>query len=98
DMQVLEAFYEKTRPAGPGWKPVKRAIEARTGQRISSTDSIASGIVAMVCATFLVYSLLFGTGYALYGNWPALIACLFVAACTAMATWRIWRSSFSQRR
>ena len=71
DKETLETFYRKIKPAGPGWNPVKETMQVKPNETIDSTDSITNGLAAMFLATFLVYSLLFGTGYFLYGNWTA---------------------------
>jgi len=63
---TLIAFYRKVRPAGPGWAPVA----AEAGVAGGSPDSMAQSLLGWVMGCALVYSALFGTGSALYGNWP----------------------------
>ena len=53
-------------------------------------QSIAAGIQAMCVSTFLVYALLFGTGYFLYGEWIAFGASLTVAIVSGILLVRIW--------
>ncbi|MCC9644773.1 Na+:solute symporter [Rhodopirellula sp. JC740] len=61
DEATLRAFYQKIRPGGSGWKPVQQRLEAE-GIVVRSEDSISRGLMAMVAATFLIYSVLFSTG------------------------------------
>jgi SSS family solute:Na+ symporter len=63
--QLLE-FYRKVRPAGPGWGP----IAAEAGVVGGSPDSMAGSLLGWVMGCVFVYAALFGTGSALYGNWP----------------------------
>ena len=63
DKEVLLSFYKKTIPGGPGWKAIvgKEQIE-------SEGWSVPSGILAMLLALAMIYSMLFATGYFIYGN------------------------------
>jgi Na+/proline symporter len=64
--ETLVAFYRTVRPAGPGWGPVA----AEAGVAGGSPDSMAQSLLGWVMGCALVYSALFGSGSALYGNWP----------------------------
>lgn len=59
---VLDAFYRRVTPAGPGWAPVAR----RTG--ISSPDPIAANVINWLLGIVMVYSVLFGLGALLFGS------------------------------
>lgn len=83
DQATLESFYQKIRPGGSGWKPVHDALAAQ-GTVVEPGDSITTGLKAMFAATFLVYALLFGTGYFLYAAWTSF-ACSLVVATVALA-------------
>lgn len=69
----LAAFYEKVRPAGPGWKRIvgSEAVAARRGEIPRNLLFWALGIV-------FVYSLMFGTGAVIFGQHSRAI--LFGAA------------------
>ena len=65
-------FCKKTNPGGPGWNKIKN--EAKK-QNISfnksgnnETWSVPLGILCMLCGCFAIYSLLFSTGYFIYGQ------------------------------
>ena len=82
---VLLNFYKKTSPGGPGWKAV-------VGDEYSKTEawSVPSGILALILALIMIYSLLFATGYFIYGN--IALAFLFVAFALISAYFlnKIW--------
>ncbi len=61
--ESLIAFYERVRPAGPGWRTIREA----TGLP-ASPDSIATAFIAWMLGCFMVYGALFGTGAFLYGQ------------------------------
>ncbi|MRI01226.1 Na+:solute symporter [Kriegella sp. EG-1] len=67
--EVLRSFYEKIQPGGPGWqKVVDEAkvdnVEIDKGEKWS----VPSGISAMLLGVILVYSMMFATGYWIYGR------------------------------
>ncbi len=74
---VLEAFYRRVRPGGPGWARVSEASgfgrESIPGGALAWTNWIA-GIVA-------VYSSLFGLGKIIFGDLAAGVVLLAIAGC-----------------
>jgi SSS family solute:Na+ symporter len=89
DDVTLDAFYEKVRPAGPGWAVVRQ----RSGAP-ASPDSLPQSLLAWVLGLLAIYSALFGTGAYLYGEMPAAVvySAIFVASTAALVrlTSRIW--------
>jgi SSS family solute:Na+ symporter len=84
---TLRRFYERVRPAGPGW----RGARAATGLP-ASKDNLPSGLVAAACAAVAVWSALFATGSFLYGQSGrgavlAGIAVVATAGCLRFADW-----------
>ncbi len=73
---VLDAFYRKVRPGGPGWVAVSTRLgygrEQIPGGALAWTNWIA-GVVA-------VYATLFGIGKLIFGNYASAAAFLVVAA------------------
>jgi len=63
DRATLVAFYQRVRPAGPGWKDIR----AEAGVA-AAPDSIAQALLGWAMGCLLVYSALFGTGSFLYGK------------------------------
>jgi hypothetical protein len=74
DDATLAAFYEKVRPAGPGWAPVRR----RCGLP-ASPDSLPMALLGWVLGVASVYGALFATGAFLYGRPIAGLCCSLVA-------------------
>lgn len=89
DTETLERFYQKIRPGGSGWKPIRDGLISR-GIKLETGDSITSGLKAMFASTFLVYALLFGTGYLLYGQWGSFSISLLVAVVSLAALIKTW--------
>ncbi|MBK1875844.1 sodium:solute symporter family protein [Pelagicoccus mobilis] len=61
---VLERFYLKVRPAGPGWSSVR----SRIGMSIPESDPLAPQFVNVALGIAAVYGFLFGIGKMLYGE------------------------------
>lgn len=89
DRTTLERFYLKIRPDGPGWRPVRQGIP---DNQLDSEEgsSLPSAIAAMAAATFLVYSLLFGVGYLLYGQNTNAAISLVVAVIATTTIVKLW--------
>ena len=89
---TLVRFYERVRPSGPGWVPVRAA--ATPGE---PTDSLAEAALGWVLGCVLVYAALFGVGSALYGRWPQAavwgVAGLVSAIGLARLLPRLWRTT-----
>lgn len=89
DVKTLEAFYSRIRPEGPGWRRTAESLAAR-GIQVEVGTSLPSSILAMLASTLLVYSLLFGTGYLLYGQSTQAIISFAVAGAASLAIVRLW--------
>jgi len=76
DMEVLTRFYKLIRPQGPGWKSVRAQVgPLEDGQQ---KDNIPRALANIFVGCLSVYALLFGTGYALYGNLPLALVMVAV--------------------
>ena len=84
DTGTLLSFYERVRPAGPGWRPV-RARAHGTG----SPDSLATAALATVLGCAFIYSALFGTGSVLYGHTAQAFFWSVVFVASGFGLWRI---------
>lgn len=76
DMDVMINFIKKIRPGGPGWKKVDQVIMDRDGSLPDGEKhwDVPRGLIAMLVGSITVYSILFATGFWIYGNIiPALI-------------------------
>jgi solute:Na+ symporter, SSS family len=86
--EVLNSFYERVRPGGPGWARVSERLgygrEQIPGGALAWTNWIA-GIVA-------VYASLFGIGKLIFGEWTAGIVMLVIAVVAFAWIARSFRS------
>ena len=64
--ETLVAFYERVRPAGPGWAPV--AATSAAG-RTAPAERLAPGFLNWVLGMGVVYATLFCLGELLFGYW-----------------------------
>ena len=73
---VLEAFYKRVRPGGPGWLHISNKLgygrEEIPGGRLAWANWLA-GVIA-------VYATLFGIGKIIFGEWVAGAVLVVVAA------------------
>jgi len=69
---TLINFCVKTNPGGPGWKKIKLEAQHKNisffNKNNNETWSVPLGIICMLCGCFAIYSMLFSTGYFIYGE------------------------------
>jgi Na+/proline symporter len=63
DTAVLCSFYQKARPSGPGWKPIRAMCPT-----IERPDPLTPAFVCWFAGLALVYGALFGSGHLLFGH------------------------------
>jgi SSS family solute:Na+ symporter len=63
DRRTLVAFYQRVRPAGPGWAAVRREANLPP-----SPDSVPQMLLGWTLGCAFVYAALFGAGSFLYGR------------------------------
>ena len=65
-------FCKKTNPGGPGWEKIRKEAELQNiffdKKNEDKKWSVPLGIICMLCGSFAIYSLLFSTGYFIYGE------------------------------
>ncbi|WP_445738164.1 sodium:solute symporter family protein [Mariniflexile sp.] len=78
---VLQGFYKKIQPGGPGWTKVINEAKADniTIKDSEASWSVPSGILAMLLGCVLIYSCMFATGYWIYGDYNHAISLTLVA-------------------
>lgn len=89
--EVLRSFYKRIQPGGPGWaKVVDEAktdnVEIDTGEKWS----VPSGIMAMLLGVILVYSMMFATGYWIYGQTTSAMILTVVVALSGFLLIKAW--------
>ncbi len=83
DRATLQAFYDRIRPMGPGWRA---AVQTQPGH---PGESVSAAFLCWFLGVGVIYATLFGTGYLLYGKLTAAIVCL---AAAAVAAWGLFRA------
>lgn len=93
DPAVLDRFYDRVRPAGPGW----RAVAARVGAARSAAGNASSGrrpwrapLVATVASTLSIWAALFAVGHLLYGRTATAVLLAAIAAAGALVVRGCW--------
>ena len=69
--ETLIDFCRKTNPGGPGWKKIRNEALRKNivlNNESEKAWSVPLGIVCMLLGCFAVYSILFSTGYFIYGE------------------------------
>lgn len=88
--ETLVSFYNKTRPGGPGWEKLK-AMEGTTPLSMDDSDwKVPQGILALMMSLLLVYGLLFGTGYLLYGQTTGCIVSFCISIIGGIGIYKLW--------
>jgi Na+/proline symporter len=82
EKDTLINFCKLVRPYHYGWKKIWQPTSQSPG-------SLGTDIGRMVLGTFMIYLILFGTGYVLYSNWMAAIISL---TGTVLCGYILWRS------
>ena len=80
DPAVLARFYRRIRPGGPGWKAVHARVAAEPST--ASDDRIPRSLLNVLLGCICIYSVLFATGSAIYGE-IVRAAVLFVVGVSA---------------
>ncbi len=91
--EVLVRFYQLTEPGGPGWKTIIDHSEAlQMGVSKAKGWMVPKGILAMLVASVFIYSILFATGYWIYGQYTTGIVCSSIALLAGGILYRQWDS------
>lgn len=91
--EVLQNFYKKIQPGGPGW--AKIVSEAETEGVILKDNNegwcVPSGIVAMLLGCVLIYSCMFAAGYYIYREHMIALILTGVALISGLLLIRTWK-------
>ena len=91
--EVLQKFYKKTQPGGPGWDYVLKRAESNGVHLVDDSQgwSVPSGILAMLVGCILIYSVMFSTGNWIYGNYSDALMLSGLALIAAWVLIRLWK-------
>lgn len=90
---TLFSFYKKIQPGGPGWKhTVKKAQDHGVDLNLNKQEwNVPSGVLATIVGCVTIYSVLFATGYWIYGQYTKATILTFVALVSAFALKHLWK-------
>ena len=91
--EVLRSFYTKIQPGGPGWKKVIDSAD-KDGVNIKEAEqgwTVPSGIVAMLLGCLMIYSIMFATGYFIYGDYKLALPLSVLALVSAFFLIKTWK-------
>jgi Na+/proline symporter len=74
DAEKLVSFYNRVRPAGPGWARLRREHDLE-----ASPDSLPQAFAAWIAGIAAIYCALFGTGEFIFGH--LMQGTIFAAVC-----------------
>ncbi len=100
DPAILESFYRKVHPFGPGWTRVRIAAGIPVGQARTHGENIPLALLGWVAGCTMIWSSLFAVGNFLYGRMgtAAWLLATFAVSGTALVyvVNRLWNGSSSR--
>lgn len=90
--EVLNSFYKKIQPGGPGWSKVVEEAKIDNIDIVDSNEkwSVPSGISAMILGCVLIYSIMFATGYWIYGRTTSALILSGIALVSGFLLIKAW--------
>ena len=91
--EVLQNFYKKIQPGGPGWKKVILEARKRNIEIIDSQEgwSVPSGVLAMLVGCVLIYSIMFATGNFIYGKQREAFMLVLITLISGLILIKLWK-------
>ena len=85
--ELLLKFCEKIKPGGPGWKCI-------VGNKIyhNNTWTVPSSIIAIFLSIITIYSILFATGYFIYGSFLVAFSLVIISLVCIKLLIGIWKN------
>jgi len=90
--ETLRSFYKRIQPGGPGWKKVVAKSKADNENIVKSDDkwSVPQGLTAMLLGIILIYSIMFATGYWIYGRTTSALILSGISLFTGFLLIKAW--------
>ncbi|VXB44788.1 sodium:solute symporter family protein [Maribacter litoralis] len=90
--ETLRSFYTKIQPGGPGWSKVVNEAKTDAVEIIKDKEkwSVPAGITAMLLGVLLIYSIMFATGYWIYGRTTQAIVLSVVSIIAGVLLIKAW--------
>jgi Na+/proline symporter len=91
--EVLQSFYKKIQPGGPGWTKVIHDAKLENIELKNTNEkwSVPSGIIAMLLGCILIYCCMFATGYWIYGNYSLAVGLTIAVIVSGYLLTRVWK-------
>lgn len=86
--EVLHNFYKKVQPGGPGWHHI--IDQSKLEKNTLKNWNVPYGIIAMLLGCVLIYSLMFATGYWIYGHITYALLLTKLAIVSGYLLLKIW--------
>ncbi|WP_300026666.1 sodium:solute symporter family protein [uncultured Maribacter sp.] len=89
---TLRSFYKKIQPGGPGWSKVVADAKTDAVEIVKKKEkwSVPAGVTAMLLGVILIYSIMFATGYWIYGRTTQAIVLTVVSAIAGALLVKAW--------
>ncbi|MEP2278963.1 sodium:solute symporter family protein [Maribacter sp.] len=89
---TLRSFYKKIQPGGPGWSKVVAQAKTDSVKIVEDKEkwSVPAGVTAMLLGVILIYSIMFATGYWIYGRTTQAIVLTVVSAIAGVLLVKAW--------
>lgn len=91
--EVLQNFYKKIQPGGPGWNKVINEAKTENVEIVNINEgwSVPFGIIAMLVGCVLIYSVMFATGYFIYGEYTNALILSGVVLVSGFILSKLWQ-------
>jgi len=92
DINTLQDFFQRIRPHKFGWSPVVQKLK-KDGKElpIIKDQSFTNELLMLFLGCIMIYCLLFGVGYVIYGNTMLGSVCVLVSFLSGFFLTRLWR-------
>jgi len=88
----LKSFYQKIQPHKAGWQPIAQSIqEDGLDLPLTKDQKFTTELLMLFLGCVMIYCLLFGIGYLIYGNTMLGSVCILFSCLSGFALSRLWR-------
>ena len=93
EKSVLRSFYKKIQPGGPGWFKIVKEAQNESIELVDENEgwSVPSGIIAMLLGCVMIYSIMFCTGYFIYGDYKLAFPLLGISIVSIFLLIKTWK-------
>ena len=90
--ETLRSFYTKIQPGGPGWSKVVNEANTDSVTIVKDKEkwSVPAGVTAMLLGVVLIYSIMFATGYWIYGRTTQALVLTVISIISAVLLIKAW--------